>query len=124
MPDLESGHCCFYESGIKHCSVATIFSASMAVIRPPDGNMADYLKSLERLLEFNIRLVLPGHGPLVATPEAKIKEYIEHRMMQEKQVLDALNKGRNPIGGIIEMISLGFPTLQRSRSYRSSTLGG
>ena len=95
-----------------------ILGYGTAVIRPPDGNMTDYLKSLERLLEFNIRLVLPGHGPLVGKPEAKIKEYIEHRMMREKQVLDALHKGRNTIGGITEMIYVGVsPALQKSPSF-------
>ena len=80
--------------------------------------MTEYLKSLERLLEFNIRLVLPGHGPLVGKPEAKIKEYIEHRMMREKQVLDTLHKGRNTIGGITEMIYVGVsPALKKSPSF-------
>ncbi|MET0644888.1 MAG: MBL fold metallo-hydrolase, partial [Candidatus Binatia bacterium] len=98
-PGHESGHCCFYESGDQVLfSGDNILGYGTAVIRPPDGNMTDYLKSLERLLEFNIRLVLPGHGPLVGKPEAKIKEYIEHRMMREKQVLDALHKGRSTIG--------------------------
>jgi glyoxylase-like metal-dependent hydrolase (beta-lactamase superfamily II) len=66
--------------------------------------MTDYLKSLERLVELNIALILPGHGPLVGTPQAKIKEYIEHRMMREQQVLSALRKGRETIGAITEMI--------------------
>ena len=104
-PGHESGHCCFYESGDKVLfSGDNILGYGTAVIRPPDGNMTDYLQSLERLLEFNISLMLPGHGPLIGKPEAKIKEYIAHRMLREKQVLDALGKGRNTIGDITEMI--------------------
>jgi len=104
-PGHESGHCCFYESGDKVLfSGDNILGYGTAVIRPPDGNMTDYLRSLERLLEFSISLILPGHGPLVGKPEAKIKEYIEHRIMREKQVLDALRKGRQTIGDITEMI--------------------
>jgi glyoxylase-like metal-dependent hydrolase (beta-lactamase superfamily II) len=118
-PGHESGHCCFYEFGDKVLfSGDNILGYGTAVIRPPDGNMTDYLKSLERLLEFNISLVLPGHGPLVGKPEAKIKEYIEHRMMREKQVLDALHKGRNTIGDITEMIYVGVsPALQRVAEF-------
>jgi endoribonuclease LACTB2 len=59
---------------------------------------------LERLLEFKIDLILPGHGPLVGKPETKIREYLRHRMMREKQVVDALRKGLNTIGDITQSI--------------------
>lgn len=118
-PGHESGHCCFYEAGDKVLfSGDNILGYGTAVIRPPDGDMTDYLKSLERLLEFNISLILPGHGPLVGKPEAKIKEYIEHRMMREKQVLDALRNGRNTVGDITEIIYVGVsPALQRVAEF-------
>ena len=104
-PGHESGHCCFYESGDKVLfSGDNILGYGTAVIHPPDGNMTDYLRSLERLLEFNIDLILPGHGPLVGKPEAKIREYLRHRMMREKQVIDALRKGLNTIGDITQSI--------------------
>ena len=118
-PGHESGHCCFYESGDKVLfSGDNILGYGTAVIRPPDGNMTDYLKSLERLLEFNISIVLPGHGPLVGKPEAKIKEYIAHRMLREKQVIGALRQGRNTIGDITEMIYVDTsPALKRVAEF-------
>jgi glyoxylase-like metal-dependent hydrolase (beta-lactamase superfamily II) len=118
-PGHESGHCCFYEPGDKVLfSGDNILGYGTAVIRPPDGNMTDYLRSLERLLEFNISLMLPGHGPLIGKPEAKIKEYIEHRRLREKQVLNALGKGRSTIGDITEMIYVDVsPALQRVAEF-------
>jgi glyoxylase-like metal-dependent hydrolase (beta-lactamase superfamily II) len=104
-PGHESGHCCFYESGDKVLfSGDNILGYGTAVIHPPDGNMTDYLQSLERLLPFSIDLILPGHGPLVGKPEAKIREYLRHRMMREQQVIDALRNGRNTIGDITQSI--------------------
>jgi glyoxylase-like metal-dependent hydrolase (beta-lactamase superfamily II) len=104
-PGHESGHCCFYESDDKVLfSGDNILGFGTAVIRPPDGNMTDYLRSLERLLEFEISLILPGHGPLIGKAVAKIHEYIEHRMMRERQVLEALRGGKNSIGDITELI--------------------
>jgi glyoxylase-like metal-dependent hydrolase (beta-lactamase superfamily II) len=81
-----------------------ILGYGTAVIHPPDGNMTDYLKSLERLLGLDISLILPGHGPLIGKPEAKIREYIQHRLERERQVLAALRAGRNTIGDITQMI--------------------
>lgn len=104
-PGHESGHCCFYDSTDQVLfSGDHILGYGTSVIRPPDGDMTEYLRSLERLLEFNISLILPGHGPAVGKPEAKIKEYIEHRLQRERQVVDALRKGRETIGTVTEMI--------------------
>jgi glyoxylase-like metal-dependent hydrolase (beta-lactamase superfamily II) len=104
-PGHESGHCCFYEGDEKVLfSGDNILGYGTAVIHPPDGNMTHYLKSLERLLGFSVNLILPGHGPLVAKAEEKIREYIKHRQMRENQVLNALRNDRNTIGDITEMI--------------------
>jgi glyoxylase-like metal-dependent hydrolase (beta-lactamase superfamily II) len=104
-PGHESGHCCFYDPADQVLfSGDNILGYGTSVIRPPDGDMTDYLRSLERLLEFNISLILPGHGPMVGKPEAKIKEYIEHRLQRERQVLQALGKGQDTIGAITESI--------------------
>ena len=104
-PGHESGHCCFYESEDKVLfSGDNILGYGTAVIHPPDGNMTDYMKTLERLLGFDIRLILPGHGPLIGKPEAKIREYIQHRLGREQQVIGALKSGRNSIGEITQSI--------------------
>jgi len=104
-PGHESGHCCFYEGGDKVLfSGDNILGYGTAVIHPPDGNMTDYMKTLERLLGFEMSLILPGHGPLIGKPEAKIREYIKHRLAREGQVLSALRNGRNSIGDITDAI--------------------
>jgi glyoxylase-like metal-dependent hydrolase (beta-lactamase superfamily II) len=104
-PGHESGHCCFYEGADKVLfSGDNILGYGTAVIHPPDGNMTDYMVSLERLLGFDISLILPGHGPLIGKPEAKIREYIKHRLEREQQVLAALRGGRQTIGDITQSI--------------------
>jgi glyoxylase-like metal-dependent hydrolase (beta-lactamase superfamily II) len=104
-PGHESGHCCFYEGEDQVLfSGDNILGFGTAVIHPPDGNMKAYLQSLERLLEFPVNLILPGHGPLVGKAEDKIREYIRHRQVRENQVLNALRNGRNTIGDITETI--------------------
>jgi len=61
---------------------------------PPDGgSLAAYIKSLERLREIDLELLLPGHGPPVDDPATKIAEYIEHRLDRERKLLAALADG-------------------------------
>lgn len=60
------------------------------VIAPPEGNMQEYLNSLKRLQQIEIAEIVPAHGPKIADAQAKLAEYIAHRMQREQQVLDAL----------------------------------
>ncbi len=66
--------------------------------------MADYMRSLEKLLDFKIEVLLPGHGPHMDDPYGKIHEYIEHRRMRERQVLRCLQEGRHTIDAMVEVI--------------------
>jgi glyoxylase-like metal-dependent hydrolase (beta-lactamase superfamily II) len=61
--------------------------------REMGGSLADYLRSLEKLQKLDLTIIFPGHGPEVTDPEAKIAEYIEHRMMRERRLVTALERG-------------------------------
>ncbi len=109
-PGHESGHCCFYEFRQEILFTGDhILGRGTTVIPPPDGDMAQYIRSLKRLLDLKIRLLLPGHGPAVADPYAKIKEYIEHRMMREREVIQSLREGDRTIPAIATKIYAELP---------------
>jgi glyoxylase-like metal-dependent hydrolase (beta-lactamase superfamily II) len=61
--------------------------------REMGGSLADYMRSLERLRSLDLRVLYPGHGPEVRDPRAKIDEYMEHRMMRERRLAAALDRG-------------------------------
>jgi glyoxylase-like metal-dependent hydrolase (beta-lactamase superfamily II) len=61
--------------------------------REMGGSLADYMRSLERLRGLDLRVLYPGHGPEVRDPRAKIDEYMEHRMMRERRLAAALDRG-------------------------------
>jgi len=104
-PGHESGHCCFYETRQEVLFTGDhILGRGTAVIGPPDGDMAHYIQSLEKLLDFKIQLLLPGHGPHMDDPYGKIREYIEHRLMRERQVLGCLQDGRHTIDSMVKVI--------------------
>lgn len=109
-PGHESGHCCFYESSRQVLFTGDhILGQGTTVIPPPDGDMALYIQSLEKLLDLKIRLLLPGHGPVIADPHGKIREYIDHRLLREREVLDSLRGGRNTIPSIAARIYADLP---------------
>jgi glyoxylase-like metal-dependent hydrolase (beta-lactamase superfamily II) len=62
-------------------------------IRPPDGDMDDYLASLRSLRSYGISKIMPGHWPPVDDPQGKITEYIDHRMEREREVIAAIRGG-------------------------------
>jgi glyoxylase-like metal-dependent hydrolase (beta-lactamase superfamily II) len=58
------------------------------------GDLADYMRSLERLLALpNLKVICPGHGPVIENPREYIEGYIRHRNERERQIVDALAAG-------------------------------
>lgn len=62
-------------------------------VGPPDGDMQEYLQSLERLAALPARILAPGHGPILADPPGRIRELIQHRLAREAQILALLKQG-------------------------------
>ncbi|HXQ59078.1 MAG TPA: MBL fold metallo-hydrolase [Acidimicrobiales bacterium] len=69
-----------------------VMGGSTVVIRPPDGDMAQYLESLRRLrrLDPALRSIAPGHGSLMSDPAAAMDDVIAHRRLREEVVVEAL----------------------------------
>ncbi len=58
------------------------------------NDLGDYMASLERLKALpNLKVICPGHGPLITNPREYIDEYIQHRNDRERQIVDALSAG-------------------------------
>ena len=94
-PGHASNHLCYLvEEERLLFSGDHVMEGSTVVIAPPDGDMAAYLASLERLRTMRppLRAIAPGHGHLIEDPKAKLTEYIEHRLARERQVLDVLTE--------------------------------
>jgi glyoxylase-like metal-dependent hydrolase (beta-lactamase superfamily II) len=66
---------------------------STSVIAPPDGDMAAYMQSLERLLARDDAILYPTHGSPITDPKDFIAEYLAHRRRREAQVIQALADG-------------------------------
>lgn len=62
-------------------------------VAPEPGALVAYLDGLRRLRTLGLDLLLPGHGPPVADPRAKLDEYLAHRLDRERRLLAALARG-------------------------------
>lgn len=67
-----------------------VMGGSTVVIVPPAGDMADYIDSLRRMLDYDIDTIAPGHGDVIGEVEAEIRHLIAHRLKREQKVVDAL----------------------------------
>jgi glyoxylase-like metal-dependent hydrolase (beta-lactamase superfamily II) len=93
-PGHASNHLCYLlEEERLLFSGDHIMQGSTVVIAPPDGDMAAYLDSLERLKKLRLRAIAPGHGYLIDDPKAIIDDYIGHRLEREQQVIERLTAG-------------------------------
>ncbi len=90
-PGHASNHLCFLLPEERMLlSGDHIMGGSTVVIRPPDGDMAAYVASLEQLRKLRLRSIAPGHGHLIEDPAATIDWYLAHRAEREAKVLAAL----------------------------------
>jgi glyoxylase-like metal-dependent hydrolase (beta-lactamase superfamily II) len=71
----------------------TVLGAGSVFIAPGDGSLSAYLASLEKLLALDLDAICPGHGPVVADPHAKLRDYRDHRLEREAKLLEALGAG-------------------------------
>jgi glyoxylase-like metal-dependent hydrolase (beta-lactamase superfamily II) len=71
----------------------TVLGRGTSIIDPPEGDMAAYVRSLERLRSLEARAMYPGHGPVIFTPMGRLDFYLRHREDRERQILEALGAG-------------------------------
>ena len=116
-PGHSPGHVCILlkEEGILF-SGDHVLGLGTTAMRPPEGDMAQYIDSLRKLLEYDIQLICPGHGPPIRAPRRKLEELIQHRLEREQQVLSRLQAGRATIEELVHDI---YPELD-SRLYQAA----
>ncbi|HEY4595267.1 MAG TPA: MBL fold metallo-hydrolase, partial [Thermoanaerobaculia bacterium] len=94
-PGHARGHLCFLEEGQRSLLCGDMVSGvSMIVVDPPEGDMDDYLGSLEKLASLRPGTLFPGHGPAIKNGVAKLREYIDHRLWRERRILEAWSAGK------------------------------
>jgi glyoxylase-like metal-dependent hydrolase (beta-lactamase superfamily II) len=74
---------------------------STTVVVPPDGDMAEYMRSLDKLRARDDRVYYPAHGERVTNPQQYVRHLMGHRMQREKQILKLVGEQPRPIPDIV-----------------------
>jgi glyoxylase-like metal-dependent hydrolase (beta-lactamase superfamily II) len=87
-----------------------IMGWSTTVVTPPDGNMGDYLASLDLVKARNFTTLWPTHGPPITEVAPFITEYKAHRLDRERQILAQLAAGETKIREMVPKMYVGVDT--------------
>jgi len=99
-PGHTSNHLCFAFEGALFTG-DHVMGWSTTVVVPPDGDMAEYMRSLEALRQRDDRIYYPAHGPPVTNPQQYVRGLMGHRMQRERQILKLVGERPRPIPDIV-----------------------
>ena len=111
-PGHAQGHLCFFDTTFGSLIAGDLVAGfGTIVIDPPEGNMAAYLRSLQRVLDLEPSTLFPSHGPTIKNASAKLREYLDHRKWRESRVLESWRMGRKEPGEMIDYVYDELPKL-------------
>jgi glyoxylase-like metal-dependent hydrolase (beta-lactamase superfamily II) len=110
-PGHSPDHACFWDAGDRVLFCGDLVTPGTTVVIPGSrgGDLAAYLRSLERVRALDARLLLPGHGRPIEDAAALIDAYVAHRQERDAQVLDALRSGCTTVEAIVGRV---YPDLR------------
>jgi glyoxylase-like metal-dependent hydrolase (beta-lactamase superfamily II) len=92
---------------------------STTVVAPPDGDMAQYMASLRKLLARDDRILYPTHGAPVHGPKPFLRAYLDHRLEREAQILACIRQGIHTSPEIVSHLYADVDTRLHSAAARS-----
>ncbi len=81
-----------------------VMAWATTIVAPPDGSMADFMASVDKLLERDDKIFFPGHGGPVKEPTSFLRGLRTHRRMRERAVLERIRAGDRLIPDMVKVI--------------------
>ncbi len=117
-PGHLSNHLCFSFKEEKALFTGDhVMGWSTTIISPPDGNMTDYLNSLEKLRQRDEQIYYPTHGLPIENPKQFVTQLIGHRLRRDKEIIRAVSNGAQTIDEIMDVV---YPGLDSKLSLAAS----
>jgi glyoxylase-like metal-dependent hydrolase (beta-lactamase superfamily II) len=108
-PGHTSNHICYAlpEAGALFTG-DHVMGWSTSVVVPPDGDMADYVASLQKLYDRDDRIYYPAHGPAVEKPRQLVRGMIGHRRQRERQIRRLVGEAPQAISAMVAQMYAGL----------------
>ena len=109
-PGHSPDHLCFWHEDTRTLFCGDLAAQGTTIWIPArlQGDLADYLASLERVLALEPARLLPAHGPPIDDPPRLLRGYIDHRREREEQVVAALRAGDSTADEIVSRVYQGL----------------
>ncbi len=109
-PGHAPDHLCLFDDASRVLFAGDLLMRRGTVVIPPThgGSLAQYLRSLERVLALLPSRVLPAHGPAFDEAEEVIRRYIDHRLERQAQIVRALEEGAGDLDAIVSRVYVGL----------------
>ena len=109
-PGHAPDHICYFLAEEKALFTGdVVLGAGTTIIPDETGDLGQYMDSLRRLLALDVATIYPAHGPVIRDAKGKLREYIAHRELRERQVLGALGEGPSEVIAIVKKIYTDVP---------------
>jgi glyoxylase-like metal-dependent hydrolase (beta-lactamase superfamily II) len=109
-PGHAPDHACFWDAEQRYLYSGDMLILGTSVVIPfgRGGSLHEYLRSLERLADLKPERIFPGHGDVIERPLEVIAEYLEHRRLRERQILESFSDGVTGVEAIVRRV---YPNL-------------
>lgn len=104
-PGHTSNHICFSWNEEKVLFPGDqVMGWSTSIVSPPDGDMGDYMRSLDKLMSRDDKIYYPTHGPEILEPQKLISAFQDHRREREEKILECLKLGNDTIDQMVKTV--------------------
>ena len=104
-PGHTSNHICFSWDEEKVLFPGDqVMGWSTSIVSPPDGDMGDYMRSLDKLMSRDDKIYYPTHGPEILEPQKLISAFQDHRREREEKILECLKLGNDTIDQMVQTV--------------------
>ena len=108
-PGHAHDHLCFHLPEDRAVFTGDNVLGAGTTVIPPDGDLGAYMASLQRLLEVDVDVIYPAHGPVIRNAHEKVTEYLAHRRLRDEQILEGLAAGESTVDGLVKRIYTDVP---------------
>ncbi|MDP2342546.1 MAG: MBL fold metallo-hydrolase [Deltaproteobacteria bacterium] len=104
-PGHAPGHLCLFDVDARMLIAGDMIAAIGSIlIDPPEGHMATYLRSLDRLVALAPRALIPAHGPLLVDATKRLADQKQHRLKREASVRAAIEAGATDVDAVVSAV--------------------